>query len=556
MTGFNIDKLHESSGHIDKFIIDNLPPPEDQPDFLLDGLDCDIPARLNIAERLLDRWIAEGKGKNIAIISENGNWTYDRLFITANKIAQTLTGDLGLVSGNRVLLYAPNNPMLVACWLGIVKAGGVVVTVPPLLRVRDLLPIVEKAEITITLCDERLISEAEQVKEQSAHLTTVEAFNGTGLATNDNAFDHLVAAKSGEFDAADVAANDPVLLGFTSGTTGNPKATVHYHRDIALMSASYVDNILKPTSADIFIGSPPLGFTFGLGGLVTFPFHVGASVVLVENGTPSNLAAAIAEHNATICFTAPTAYRAILALEEKPTLPSLRHCISAGEHLPPSVWEEWHERFGVAILNLLGATEMFHSFICMPINNIKPGAVGLPAPGYEACIFDDDFNPITNGEPGYLGVRGPTGCRYLNDERQKKYVRGGWNMTGDIFYRDSGGFYWFVARSDEMIISSGYNISGVEVESVLIEHPSVKEVAVVGVPDQERGQLVTAFIRLNDGYSTSNEIAFDLKNFVKQIIAPYKYPRSIKFVNELPKTATGKVQRNRLATEAPVEPGG
>ena len=534
------------TSHIDRFVIENSPSVEDQPDFIFDESWCELSEKLNIAEILVDRWVNSGAGERIAIRTDKEQWTYEKLQQTANQIANVLVNDYGLIPGNRVLLHSPNNPMMVAAWIAIVKAGGVVVTVMPLLKGRDIEPVIEKAQITHAISDFRLVEEVRKASRARPVLQNIIVFNGSGDPLNDQEFDDDIKSRPTWFSNIDTYVTDPVLLGFTSGTTGVPKATIHYHRDVILMSRSFVDNILHPKPSDRFIGSPPIGFTFGLGALVTFPFYIGASSVLVEAGSPANLAQAIENHKATICFTAPTAYRAILNLEDKADLSSLNYCVSAGEHLPLSVFEEWKRQTGVEMMNLLGATEMFHSFICMRPDNVVPGAVGLVAPGYEARIVDENLENVPNNQEGLLAVRGITGCRYLNDPRQTSYVRSGWNITGDIFKKDDAGFYWFIARGDEMIISSGYNISGVEVEAALLEHPAIAEVGVAGIPDPSRGSLVTAFIVLNDGYDGSDELVDDLKTFVKSTIAPFKYPRKIEFISALPKTATGKIQRKKL----------
>lgn len=536
--------LSNPSGHQDRFVIENLPATDQQPEYRFEFLERPLPSRFNAAHRLVDYWVEAGQGDRIAIRQEHESWTYAQLLATSNRIAGALTACKNFVSGTRVLLQGPNSAMMVACWLGIVKAGGVAVTVMPLLRARDLRPVIAKAKIAIALCDDRLKGEVEAAG--NGLLATIWSYNATGDAVLDGEFEHRLAGQSSAFRNADVSADDPVLLGFTSGTTGDPKATIHFHRDIALMNASYVDGVLKPSQNDVFIGSPPIGFTFGLGALVLFPLYAGASVVLIESGSPDRLGAAIERHRATICFTAPTAYRAMMELPVPPNLSSLRLCISAGEHLPLSVLERWQETVGVPLLNLIGSTEMFHAFICMRPDAIRPGAIGKPCPGFVSCILDDDGNAVPTGKPGRLAVKGPTGCRYLHDGRQKTYVMRGWNITGDICFEDAEGYFWYMSRGDDMIISSGYNISGVDVEAVLAEHPSVKEVAVVGTPDPERGQIVTAFVVLRDGAVPGDQLVKELQAFVKANIAPYKYPRAIRFLPSLPKTATGKTQRRAL----------
>ncbi len=536
----------ERSGHVDTFTRDNLPPPSQWPDFLLDGPDFAYPARLNCAVALLDDAVANGLGERDCIIAPGLRWSYAQLLETVNRIADVLVGRLGLVPGNRVLLRAPNNPTMVAAHLAVIKAGGVVVATMPLLRARELAVIVEKAKIGLALCDARLLEELEKARPAAPSLKRVVAFGDD----RPEGLDAMMTRASSSFTACDTAADDVCLIGFTSGTTGVPKGTMHFHRDMLAICDGYSRHLLRPTLEDRFIGSPPLAFTFGLGGLVLFPMRVGASTVLLEKASPPDLLSGIETFRATVCFTAPTAYRAMIPMLQGRDISSLRQCVSAGEALPRPTFEAWQEATGIPITEGIGATEMLHIFIGSTPEDVRSGATGKPVPGYQARIVDDSMNDVPDGTPGRLAVRGPTGCRYLDDERQTTYVRDGWNVTGDTYVRDADGYYWYQARSDDMIISAGYNIAGPEVEAALLTHPAVKECGVVGQPDPERGMIVKAYVVLAADADPGEELAKALQDHVKAEISPYKYPRSIEFVSELPRTDTGKLRRSVLREKA------
>ncbi len=535
------------TAHADTFARDNLPPPEAQPDWL-PVLGQTYPERLNAVSALLDDWIAKGHGAASAFTAaETGEtWDYATLHATVNRIANVLVDQFGLVSGARVMLRSANNPMLVACYLAIMKAGGIVVATMPLLRAKELRAIADKGEVSMIVSDARLVTEARETLEACASVTTLLTFGGQGESDLGT---HLDAA-SPRFEAVDTYAHDICLIGFTSGTTGVPKGTMHAHRDVLAICDAYGAHVLKAEASDIFIGSPPLAFTFGLGGLVLFPMRVGASAVLLEKPAPDALLAAIKAHHPTVCFTAPTAYRALLGLAEPGDLASLRSCVSAGEALPRATFEAWMEATGHPLMDGIGATEMLHIFIAAPREAIRPGAVGLPVPGYEAKVIGEDGGEVPDGETGRLAVRGPTGCRYLADPRQADYVVDGWNVTGDTFIRDADGYFWYRARSDDMIVSSGYNIAGPEVEEALMAHDAVAECGVVGAPDAERGALVKAYVVLKDGWRGNAETVKALQDHVKAAIAPYKYPRAVAFVDALPRTQTGKLQRHALRAMA------
>ncbi|RUW61044.1 AMP-binding protein [Mesorhizobium sp. M7A.F.Ca.US.008.03.1.1] len=534
------------SAHIDTFTRDHLPPPEQWPEILLDGFD--YPERLNAGVELTDRLVEKGLGDHTALIGNGRRRTYKELSDWTNRLAHALVENYGVKPGNRVLIRSANNPAMVACWLAATKVGAVVVNTMPMLRAGELAKIVDKAEITIALCDTRLMDEMTACAKDSAFLKQVIGFDGT--ANHDAELDRVALDKPVTFTAVSTGRDDVALLGFTSGTTGVPKATMHFHRDLLIIADAYAREILEVTPDDIFVGSPPLAFTFGLGGLAIFPLRFGAAATLLEQATPPNMIHIIETYKATISFTAPTAYRAMLkAMDEGADLSSLRVAVSAGETLPAPVFEEWTRKTGKPILDGIGATEMLHIFISNRFGDMKPASTGKPVGGYEARIVDDEMREVPRGTTGRLAVRGPTGCRYMADGRQKEYVRDGWNITGDTFTQDEDGFFHFAARSDDMIVSAGYNIAGPEVEAALLSHPDVAECAVIGADDAERGQIVEAHVVLVQGVAPDALTTKRLQDHVKTTIAPYKYPRSIKFIAALPKTQTGKIQRFRLRTE-------
>lgn len=535
------------SAHSDTFSRDRLPSPQLQPEFLLDGFD--YPDTINAAVELTDNQVAAGHGDRIALIGNGRRRTYKELSDWTNRLAHALVDHYGVEPGNRVLIRSANNPAMVACWLAATKAGAVVVNTMPLLRAGELGQIVDKAEIKLALCDSRMMDEIVACAKTSHFLQTVVSFDGT--ANHDAELDRAALSKPVQFEAIKTGRDDVALLGFTSGTTGEPKATMHFHRDLLIIADGYAKQVLGVTPDDVFVGSPPLAFTFGLGGLAVFPLRFGATATLLEDASPPNMIDIIETYKATVCFTAPTAYRAMLqALDSGADLSSLRVAVSAGETLPAPVYEDWCNKTGKPILDGIGATELLHIFISNRFDDMHPSCTGTPVAGYQAKIVDDDMHELARGEVGRLAVRGPTGCRYLDDTRQSRYVRDGWNLTGDSFLQDADGRFHFAARSDDMIISSGYNIAGPEVEAALLAHPDVLECGVVGAPDDERGQLVEAHVVLVDGTDADDVTRKRLQDHVKANIAPYKYPRSVKFIKALPKTQTGKVQRFRLRESA------
>ncbi len=533
------------SAHVDTFARDNLPPFEQWPELLLDRPEFQYLDYLNAAVELTDRNVERGFGDRIALIGNGRRRTYKELSDWTNRLAHALVENYGVKPGNRVLIRSGNNPALVAAWLAATKAGAVVVNTMPMLRAGELAKIVDKAEVSLALCDSRIADELIACAKTSRFLKQVVNFDGT--SNHDAELDRIALDKPVKFDAVKTGRDDVALLGFTSGTTGEPKATMHFHRDLLAIADGYACEVLSVTENDVFVGSPPLAFTFGLGGLAIFPLRFGATATLLESASPPNMIQIIETYKATICFTAPTAYRAMMAaMDNGADLSSLRIAVSAGETLPAPVFEEWTRKTGTPILDGIGSTELLHIFITNRIGDARPGATGKPVGGYVAKIVDKGMNEAPRGEIGRLAVRGPTGCRYLADKRQKEYVHDGWNLTGDTFMQDADGYFHFVARADDMIVSAGYNIAGPEVEAALLAHADVAECAVVGASDPERGEIVAAFIVLRPNVVGDESCAKKLQDHVKAAISPYKYPRAVHFVEALPKTQTGKIQRFRL----------
>jgi 2-aminobenzoate-CoA ligase len=535
------DGTKAHSAHVDTFAQDHLPPRELWPDFVFSRPEYQYPPRLNCVTHFVDRWVEEGRGDAPCIISAEVSYTYRELQALVNRIANVLVGRLGLVPGGRVLLRSANNPMMVATYLAVIKAGGIVVATMPLLRAKELSYPIQKAQIALALCDGKLSDEMEKTRAVAPALQKV-VYWGSGQP---DGLEALIADASPDSKAVDTASDDLCLIALTSGTTGDPKGTMHFHRDMLAVCDGYARNVLRANQSDRFIGTAPLAFTFGFGG-VLFPMHIGASYVVLEKTSPDDLLAAIERYKATICFTAPTAYRAMLAKLAGRDISSLRKCVSAGETLPKPTFDAWLKATGLKLMDGIGSTEMLHIFISAVEDEIRPGATGKPVPGYEAKIVDDEGRDVPPGTMGRLAVRGPTGCRYLADERQRKYVQNGWNVTGDTYVMDDDGYFWYQSRSDDMIVSSGYNIAGTDVEAALLTHPSVAECGVVGSPDEARGMIVKAYVVLAPGVAGTPALVAELQEHVKREIAPYKYPRAIEFVTQLPKTETGKLKRFAL----------
>ncbi|HLY31431.1 MAG TPA: benzoate-CoA ligase family protein [Ktedonobacterales bacterium] len=530
------------SAHVDTFVRDHLPPRDEWPDFIFTLPELQYPDQINCVAELVDRWVLNGHGAAPAISGADGMLTYWQLQEQVDQVAHVLIHDMGLVPGNRVLLRSANNPMMAVCWLAAAKAGLVIVATMPLLREKELTEVIEKAQISAALCDKRLDAELLAAQQRAPVLTQIVYFSDP----SPEGLEARMAAHRQPFNAVDTAADDPVLIAFTSGSTGKPKATIHFHRDILAICDTFPKSIVQMTADEVCIGTPPLAFTFGLGGLLLFPLRVGASTVLLERFTPDSMLQAIQQYGATTTWTAPLFYRQMAALAKGQIPPTLRKCVSAGEMLPASTRALFKEATGIEIIDGIGSTEMLHIFIAAAGADVRPGATGKPVPGYEARILDDDGQPLPAGQVGRLAVRGPTGCRYMADERQRVYVQHGWNLTGDAYLMDEDGYFWFQARTDDIIVTGGYNVAGPEVENTLLEHPAVAECAVVGAPDPERGTIIKAFIVLKPGYTGDDALAQTLQEFVKQRIAPYKYPRAVEFCATLPRAETGKLQRFRL----------
>ncbi|MET7640995.1 AMP-binding protein [Streptomyces sp. NPDC005438] len=535
------------SAHQDTFARDHLPPRDQWPDLPLGPPLPDYPDRLNCGVELLDATIERYGADRPALLDGAGTvWSYAELRNRVNQLAHALTQDLGVRPGERVLLRGPNSPTLAACWLAVMKAGGVAVTVLAAQRSRELRTLCELARVRHAVC-------AADGVEDLAGIPGLRVTPYGGDEPGDLL--RLAARRPASYQAVPVAADDVALIAFTSGTTGRPKGCMHFHRDVLAVADTFSERVLRPRPEDLFAGSPPLGFTFGLGGLVVFPLRAGASALLDQWAGPDQMLEAIRRHRVTVLFTAPTAYRRMGALlrETGRDLPSLRRCVSAGENLTEGTWRDWYERTGTRLINGIGATEMLHIFISAADEDIRPGTTGVPVPGFEARVVDVLGEPVPDGEPGLLAVRGPVGCRYLADPRQREYVRDGWNHTGDTYVREPDGYFRYVARADDMIISGGNNIAGPEVEDALLRHPDVEEVAVVGVPDEERGAVVVAHVVLRPGREADEGTADELREFTRAEIAPYKCPRRFVFAGSLPRTPTGKLQRYRLREADPAD---
>ena len=540
----------QQSAHVDTFARDNLPPLEQWPELRFDLPALGYPARLNCAVELLDALVERGFGERLAVVTPTRRLTYAQLRDEADRIAGVLRNDLGLVPGNRVLIRGYNEATTAACWFGAIKAGCIAVTTMPLLRSKELCEAIERARITTALCDARLDVEMRAAAARCPRLERIVWWNDPSA----EGLEARTRAQPVPFANVDTASDDVALIAFTSGTTGSPKGTMHFHRDVLAICDTFPPAHLRTTPDDVFCGTPPLAFTFGLGGLLLFPLRAGATAVLLESAPPEALLGAIAEYGVTITFAAPTAYRAMTPHVGRYDLGSLRACVSAGETLPVATRAGWKDATGIDIIDGIGATEMLHIFISASGDEIRPGATGKPVPGFVATILDDDGRELAPGNVGRLAVKGPTGCRYLADPRQRDYVFDGWNVTGDAYLLDADGYFWYQARTDDMIVSSGYNIAGPEVEGALLAHSAVAECAVVGVPDEARGHIVKAFIVLAPGIAGDEAMIRELQDWVKAQIAPYKYPRAIEFVAALPRTETGKLQRFKLRATAEARP--
>lgn len=531
-----------TSAHIDSFAREHLPPDDQWPELVFDLPELHYPGRLNCAAELLDRTAERfGTDRPAFRTPDGGVLSYGELQDLVDRIAHVLTTDLGVVPGNRVLLRGPTTPRLAACWLAVLKAGAIAVTVLAQQRATELATICSIARISHALCDSRSVDDLVKAQVPGLRIT---AYGGD--APEDLL--RLAEGRPGPYPAVATAADDVALIAFTSGTTGRPKGCMHLHRDVLAIADTFSRHVLRPLPDDVFAGSPPLGFTFGLGGLVVFPLRAGASALLLEQAGPKQLLPALAEHRVSVLFTAPTAYRVMLDHLDGHDLSALRRCVSAGENLPVATWHSWYERTGLRIINGIGATELLHIFVSAADDAIRPGTTGVPVPGWQARVVDRDGEPVPDGEPGLLAVRGPVGCRYLDDERQREYVRHGWNLTGDTYVRDADGYFRYVARADDMIISSGYNIAGPEVEDALLRHPEVAEAAVVGREDELRGRIVAAYVVRQEGSALTADA---LRVFMRSELAPHKCPRLITFLPALPRTATGKLQRFRLRADEP-----
>jgi len=533
------------TAHIDTYIRDNMPPEDLWPDMDYESLPelAAYPERMNVAAELLDKAVAEGRGDRPYIYFGDKVWSYGDTLAGANRLSHVLVEDYGIVPGERVLLRSGNHPMLIIAWFAILKAGGIAISTMPVLRERELIYMINKAKIQLAICDNKLSEDIEKAKESTPDLRSILYFG----MDNSDSVEAKMTGKSAEFETVDTASDDPAIIGFTSGSTGTPKGTIHFHRDIMAAADTFIGRVVKIQPDDIVCGSPQIAFLYGLCAYMPDTMRFGASVVVVERATPEVLLQTIEKHKATVCFSTPSGYKLMLDVIDKYDTSSLRLCIAGGEPLAPAVFHGWEEKTGVRIINGLGISELLHIFISASGDDIKPGLIGKAIPGFQVRVVDENFNDTKPGEIGQMIVKGPNGCRYLDDlDRQKAYVRDGWNQSGDLCQMDEDGYVIYEARTDDMILTGGYNVSGLEVEAVLLEHAAVREVAVVGSPDPDRGQIVKAFIELRDKASADDALVSEMQEFVKSQISAFKYPRAIEFVDELPHTPTGKIQRGAL----------
>ncbi len=536
------------SAQTDHFVHERLPPASQRAVMRYELPELCIPAQANLVDALLGQIAKRGLSDRPFLRSDKLVLTYAEAENRINRVAQVLTEDFGLVPGNRVLLRGGNSVGMALAWLGAVKAGLVAVATMPLLRAKELGEIIEKSQVTLALCDASLLDELQIAQAQNStlkHLVAFSAQGSSGLATA--SLDDLCAQKTGRFAPCLTSADDVAMMAFTSGTTGTPKAAVHTHRDVLAACEAWPRHILRATPEDIVVGSPPLAFTFGLGGMLLFPMWAGASVYFPSIGyTPEAMVRLMNDVKATICYTAPTFYRQMAAFAKQAGMPTLRICVSAGEALPDATRQLWKDASGIDMIDGIGATEMFHIFVSTVPGDVRRGAIGKAVPGYTAKVVDENGHEVARGTIGRLAVQGPTGCKYLDDARQAKYVVDGWNYPGDAFMQDADGYFFYQARDDDMIITSGYNVGGPEVEDALLKHAAVAECGVIGLADEERGMVVKAFVVLKPDQNGDAALVKALQDHVKATLAPFKYPRQIEFVAKLPRTETGKLQRFKL----------
>ncbi|WP_137919146.1 AMP-binding protein [Hydrogenophaga sp. 2FB] len=541
------------SAQSDRFVHDRLPPAEQWPALRFDRPELQLPAQVNAVQALFERAFAAGHAERPLFRSDERTLSYAQAQAEVNRIANVLTVELGLVPGNRVLLRGGNSVAMALAWLGTVQAGLVAVASMPLLRAKELGAIIAKAQPSVALCDVKLQGELKAALAADPHASGIPllAFNTGGADAPPHSLEAMAQRQSERGTPCPAAHTDIALLAFTSGTTGTPKAAVHTHGDVLAACETWPRHVLRATPDDIVVGSPPLAFTFGLGGLLVFPMWAGASVYFPSIPyTPEAMVQLIGRVGATICYTAPTFYRQMAAFAQQHGIGHLRLSVSAGEGLPDATRQLWKDATGLEMLDGIGATEMFHIFISSPPEAVRRGAIGQVVPGYEARVVDDDGQPLPLGEVGKLAVIGPTGCKYLDDPRQANYVKNGWNYPGDAFRQDADGYFFYQARTDDMIITAGYNVAGPEVEAALLQHPAVAECGVVGKPDEQRGQIVMAYVVLKPGEAADASQVKALQDHVKHNMAPYKYPREVVFVTQLPRTETGKLQRFALRQQA------
>ncbi len=530
------------------------PPRELWPRFGLDFPEArEWPAKLNIAEVLVDDNLK--RGDKPAILYEDRQIKYRELQLMINKFGNALKV-LDVKPYDRVMLRLPNIPEFIVSSLAVQKLGAVSVPTFTLLKAKELSYIASDCEAKVLITTPSLLEDVEKAKGELKtirHIVLADA-KPSEVEAPYIAFDYLMDdfKEATGLEPVRVDQDEVTLLLYTSGTTGPPKGCIHTHRHYLAVADCYAKNVLQAREDDVWGGPPTMAFAYGHTGLICNPLRHGATTSLVGSGRfePASMFQLIEKHGISVFYGVPTAYRTMVALKHergKYDFSSLRVCVTAGEPCPPSLYYTIKEFFGCEVLEHMGCTELFNGFISTRFGQVKPGSMGLAVPGYDVRILGDDGNEVKTGEVGHLAVAGPIGIRYWKlPEKQAESVRNGWNHTGDMAYKDEEGFFWFASRSDDIIKTAAYRVSPHEVEEALIKHGAVAEAGVIGVPDLERGQIIKAFIVLKPDHKPSSRLEEELRVFVKDQIAPYKAPKEVEFVKELPKTETGKIRRAEL----------
>ncbi len=514
-----------------------------------------IPDQFNAATAFLDRNLQEGRASKTAIFFEDKKYTYAQVAELANRAGNGML-DLGVEMEQRVALILLDSPQFAASFFGAIKIGAVPIPINTNLRPNDYVYMLNDSRARILIVHSAIWSQIQQILPELKfvrHIVIVglEQDGGQETATLHD-FEKWINNSPAQLEAVETTKDDSAFWLYSSGSTGFPKGCVHLQHDMSYCTEYYAKQVLGISEHDVTFSAAKLFFAYGLGNNLYFPFGVGASAVhYAGRPLPEDMFNVVQHYRPTIFFGVPTLYAAMLALpeaEKRFDFSSVRVCISAGEALPADVQRRWHEKFNVEILDGIGSTEILHIFISNRAGQIRPGSSGRLVPGYEALITDESGHAVKQGDIGNLLIRGDSTAAYYwnKHEKTKDVINGHWIHTGDKYYEDADGYFWYCGRADDMLKVGGQWVSPVEVEGALISHPAVLEVAVVGDLDADELIKPKAYIVLNQGYEPSESLADDLKSFVKNKLAPFKYPRWIEFVDELPKTATGKIQRFKL----------